>query len=115
MIVAFIRTESAAALPEHAVAQEISSDEVADQADRGRRSARHANPFCAPSSCAVPLATAPRRRRGLGRKPLERRVSRRLAPGREVRGALIGFYYLRSLATRRSQDVEVGSDRHWTR
>jgi RNA polymerase sigma-70 factor, ECF subfamily len=28
MIVAFIRTESAAALPEHAVAQEISSDEV---------------------------------------------------------------------------------------
>src|SRR5437660_8045852 len=64
----------------------------ADQADRRRRSARHANPFCAPSSCAVPLATAPRRRRGLGRRPLERRVSRRLAPGREVRGALIGFY-----------------------
>ena len=28
MIVAFIRTELAAALPEHAVAQEISSDEV---------------------------------------------------------------------------------------
>src|SRR5881397_2309168 len=92
MTVAFIRTGSAAERPEHAAAREIASDGSADQADRRRRSARHANPFCAPSSCAVPLATAPRRRRGLGRRPLERRVSRRLAPGREVRGALIGFY-----------------------
>jgi hypothetical protein len=51
MIVAFIRTESAAALPEHAVAQEISSDEVLIRFPIGSR----------PRACARVARTMPTR------------------------------------------------------
>src|SRR2546428_8083967 len=63
----------------------------ADQADRGRRSTGHADALWQASGCVVSLALVPRGRRALSRRPLERGVSRRLAPSRVVRGAVLGF------------------------
>jgi hypothetical protein len=56
----------------------------AGQADRQRRPAFHAIAFCSPSNTVVSVAIAPRSRRVLGRRPLERRVSRRVAASRCV-------------------------------
>src|SRR6266446_4705126 len=101
MTVAFIRTGSAAAQPEHAAAREIASDEVlirriagGDQLAMQTLFVRHRVALyrwllrlVGDEALAEDL---------LSDVFLERRVSRRLAPGREVRGALIGFAFIRT-------------------
>src|SRR5258706_16012842 len=91
MIAAFTRMGWVAALRTQAAAPETSFRRNADQADCGGRSTRHAHAVWPASSSFISLVAAARRRRGLSRRPLERRVSRRLAPGRVVRSTLIGF------------------------
>src|SRR5260370_30363518 len=63
----------------------------ADQADCGGRSTRHTHAVWPASSSFVSLVAAARRRRGLSRRSLERRVSRRLAPGPRLLSTLVGF------------------------
>src|SRR4029453_9888609 len=85
MTVAFIRTGSAAARPEHAAAREIASDEVLIRRIAGGDQLAMQTLFVRHRVALYRWPTAPRRRRGLGRRPLERRVSRRLAPWRALR------------------------------